>query len=142
MNHVTKFFATLLVLVVLLIPTSVLLSKFVFTTSYSYACVVEKVAAGLFNKDQNTVALKIELVGYPWGQGYNVLRLQEDLYASYDPSQHLTISDKRIFASQNQNNRLKTVSFDRVTGQIIFQEIFQSNHGTTLKETSQGLCAL
>lgn len=142
MKKTTKFLATFLVLVVLLIPTSVLLSKFVFTTTYSYACVVNKTSQGVLDGSKHTVLLKIESVKYPWGQGYDLLRLEDELYASYDPRQSLTILGKDIFASQNQNNRLKTVSFDSQSGRLIFQEIFQTNNGQSYKDIFQGECIL
>lgn len=142
MKKTTKFLATFLVLVVLLIPTSVLLSKFVFTTTYSYACVVNKTSQGVLSGDKRAITLKIESVKYPWGHGYDLLRLEDELYASYDPRQTLTIVGKDVFASQNQNNRLKTVSFDSQSGSLIFQEIFQTNNGQSYKDIYQGDCNL
>ena len=139
MNRVTKFLAAALVLVVLMIPTSVLLSKFIFTTNYSYNCDVGQASQG---QTKHTVIFKIESVKYPWGQGHDVLRLQDDLYASYDPNQYLMISDQSIFASQDQHHRLKTVSFDRQAGRLIFQEVFQSNGDVVSKSIFEGQCSL
>jgi hypothetical protein len=88
------------------------------------------------------ILLRVESVKYPWGQTYDVLRLEDDLYASYDPNQTLTVLGRSIFASENKNNRLKTVSFDRDNGQLIFQENFQASSGLSYKNILQGHCSL
>lgn len=142
MKHITKLLAISLVLIVLSIATAVALSKLIFTTSTTYTCVVAKTTQGVLAEGDSKILLRVESVKYPWGQTYDVLRLEDDLYASYDPNQTLTVLGRSIFASENKNNRLKTVSFDRDTGQLIFQENFQASSGLSYKNILQGHCSL
>lgn len=142
MNKFTKLLTISLLSLVVLIPLSIFLSKSIFSTGSSYKCTVSKSNLSNTDESKKVMALKIESVKYPWGHGYDVFRFQDDLYASYDPNQYLMISNEDVFASQNQNNRLKTISFDRQTGNLISQEIFQSNNGVTSKEVLEGKCIL